>query len=127
MTDNGLLGCAGVSRQGDLPVIIGTADIQRPAECVRKHWPASQSRMPPLTDAMRAVIRNENDVYGDEDALYAALCNAASELLPAAPPASRTVPNKDHILNIARECGIEAGIKVGFDDLYRFTEKILQA
>ncbi|WP_368640619.1 hypothetical protein ABRZ04_05400 [Castellaniella ginsengisoli] len=37
----------------------------------------AQPIMPPLTDSMRAVLRNENDVYGDEDALYAALCNAA--------------------------------------------------
>ncbi|WP_368647767.1 hypothetical protein ABRZ00_12975 [Castellaniella ginsengisoli] len=37
----------------------------------------AQPAMPPLTEAMRAVLRNENDVYGDEDALYAALCDAA--------------------------------------------------
>jgi hypothetical protein len=33
--------------------------------------------MPALTDAMRAVLRNEHDVYLTEDALYAALCDAA--------------------------------------------------
>src|SRR5690606_8177501 len=37
----------------------------------------AQPAMPPLTEAMRAVLRNENDIYGDEDALYAALCDAA--------------------------------------------------
>ncbi|WP_368655445.1 hypothetical protein ABRY94_11980 [Castellaniella ginsengisoli] len=37
----------------------------------------AQPAMPPLTEAMRAVLRNENDVYGDEDALYSALCDAA--------------------------------------------------
>jgi len=35
--------------------------------------------MPPLTDAMRAVLRNERDLYGSEDELYAALCVAAGE------------------------------------------------
>ena|GEM_PF-2372040 len=33
--------------------------------------------MPPLADAMRAVLRNERCVYGSEDELYAALCEAA--------------------------------------------------
>jgi hypothetical protein len=41
--------------------------------------------LPPLSDAMRAVLRNENDVYGDEDALYAALF-AATLSAPAAQP-----------------------------------------
>lgn len=40
---------------------------------------AQTSVMPPLTDAMRAVIRNETDVYDSEDSLYAALCTAASQ------------------------------------------------
>lgn len=35
------------------------------------------SAMPPLNDAMRAVIDNERDVYASPDALYAALCDAA--------------------------------------------------
>ena len=40
---------------------------------------AAQARptMPALTDAMRAVLRNEHCVYDSEDTLYAALCNAA--------------------------------------------------
>lgn len=37
----------------------------------------AQPAMPPLTEAMRAVLRNENDIYGSEDAMYAALCDAA--------------------------------------------------
>ncbi|WP_323016389.1 hypothetical protein [Castellaniella sp.] len=37
----------------------------------------AQPTMPPLTEAMRAVLRNEHCVYDSEDALYAALCNAA--------------------------------------------------
>ncbi len=37
----------------------------------------AQPTMPPLTDAMRAVLRNEHCVYDSEDALYAALCAAA--------------------------------------------------
>ena len=35
-----------------------------------------QATMPKLTDAMRAVLRNEHCIYGSEDDLYAALCNA---------------------------------------------------
>ena len=42
------------------------------------HVPAqAQPIMPPLTDAMRAVLRNEHCVYDSEDALYAALVTAA--------------------------------------------------
>lgn len=37
----------------------------------------AQPTMPALTDAMRAVLRNEHCVYESEDALYAALCDAA--------------------------------------------------
>lgn len=37
----------------------------------------AQPTMPALTDAMRAVLRTEHDVYLTEDALYAALCDAA--------------------------------------------------
>ncbi|MFT0546976.1 hypothetical protein ACMHYO_11610 [Allopusillimonas ginsengisoli] len=37
----------------------------------------AQPTMPPLTDAMRAVLRNEHCVYDSDDALYAALCDAA--------------------------------------------------
>lgn len=37
------------------------------------------SAMPPLTDAMRAVISNERDVYQTPDALYGALCDAARD------------------------------------------------
>lgn len=37
----------------------------------------AQPTMPALTDAMRAVLRNEHCVYDSEDALYAALCDAA--------------------------------------------------
>lgn len=46
------------------------ADRQRRGEPV-------EPTMPPLTDAMRAVLRNEHCVYDSEDALYAALCDAA--------------------------------------------------
>ncbi|WP_368641724.1 hypothetical protein ABRZ03_02575 [Castellaniella ginsengisoli] len=41
----------------------------------------AQPTMPALTDAMRAVLRNEHDVYLTEDALYAALCDAAQAQL----------------------------------------------
>ncbi len=37
----------------------------------------AQPTMPQLTDAMRAVLRNEHCVYDSEDDLYAALCDAA--------------------------------------------------
>lgn len=37
----------------------------------------SAPKMPALTDAMKAVIRNEKDVYGSEEELYAALVKAA--------------------------------------------------
>ena len=42
---------------------------------------AGQNRrsMPPLTDAMRAVIRNEHTLYQSEDELYAALVEAAAK------------------------------------------------
>src|SRR5690606_28563104 len=50
----------------------------------KSSWPA----MPPLTDAMRAVLRNEKDLYGSEDELYAALCVAAGFAAPAAAPAA---------------------------------------
>lgn len=49
--------------------------------------PQQASAMLALTDAMRAVIRNENDIYGTEDELYAALCGAAGK------KASATVPD----------------------------------
>ncbi|WP_368640430.1 hypothetical protein ABRZ04_04245 [Castellaniella ginsengisoli] len=52
----------------------------KPYRCTSCAAPVSaqaQATMPPLTKVMRAVLRNENDVYGDEDALYAALCDAA--------------------------------------------------
>lgn len=42
--------------------------------------------MPPLTDTMRAVLRNEHYVYDTEDDLYAALCVAAQA--PAQPTPS---------------------------------------
>ncbi|PRH32272.1 hypothetical protein, partial [Burkholderia gladioli] len=39
--------------------------------------PAPAITMPPLNDAMRAVLTNENCVYGTPDELYAALVAAA--------------------------------------------------
>src|SRR5690606_4787850 len=39
----------------------------------------AQPSMPALTDEMRAVLRNEHCVYDSEDALYAALCEAAGQ------------------------------------------------
>ncbi|WP_186260425.1 hypothetical protein [Burkholderia gladioli] len=39
--------------------------------------PAPAIHMPPLNDAMRAVLTNENCVYGTPDELYAALGRAA--------------------------------------------------
>ncbi|MEI2416159.1 hypothetical protein V8Z80_08235 [Orrella sp. JC864] len=48
---------------------------------------ARPSAMPALTDAMRAVLRNERDVYGSEDALYAALVAAAGNQAQASAPA----------------------------------------
>ncbi|WP_186070805.1 hypothetical protein [Burkholderia gladioli] len=43
----------------------------------RRVSPASAIPMPPLNDAMRAVLTNENCVYGTPDELYAALGRAA--------------------------------------------------
>ncbi|WP_186130156.1 hypothetical protein [Burkholderia gladioli] len=39
--------------------------------------PAPAITMPPLNDAMRAVLTNENCIYGTPDELYAALVKAA--------------------------------------------------
>lgn len=39
--------------------------------------PAPAIHMPPLNDAMRAVLTNENCIYGTPDELYAALVMAA--------------------------------------------------
>lgn len=39
--------------------------------------PSGAMQMPRLTDAMRAVLRNEHDIHGSEDALYLALADAA--------------------------------------------------
>ncbi|PRH35240.1 hypothetical protein, partial [Burkholderia gladioli] len=39
--------------------------------------PAPAITMPPLNDAMRAVLTNENCIYGTPDELYAALVMAA--------------------------------------------------
>ncbi|WP_186260304.1 Lar family restriction alleviation protein [Burkholderia gladioli] len=43
----------------------------------RRPSPAPAIPMPPLNDAMRAVLTNENCVYGTPDELYAALVMAA--------------------------------------------------
>lgn len=59
--------------------------LQQQPEPLYLH-PPQASAMLALTDAMRAVIRNENDIYGTEDELYAALCDAAGK------KASATVP-----------------------------------
>jgi len=67
---------------------------------------ASAAVMPQLTDAMRAVIRNESTVYGSEDELYAALCQAASL------EASATVPNTGLLMEcalFAARIGLVAG------------------
>ncbi|MGS1115971.1 hypothetical protein [Castellaniella sp. UC4442_H9] len=49
-SDEDLLGCAGITRHhaGGMPMIIGTADIRRFADCVRKHWgqPAASAEPP---------------------------------------------------------------------------------
>ena len=40
MTDNELLGCDGICKlNGNMPAIVGSADIRRFAECVLKHFP----------------------------------------------------------------------------------------
>jgi len=114
--------------------LLGPADIQRSAECVRKHWPIEADRRergePAFFINPKIIDPDDGKIAGDIDRALTWSREATrshSMAVYTAPPASRTVPNKDHILNIARECGIEAGVKVGFDDLYRFTEKILQA
>ncbi|WP_186152422.1 Lar family restriction alleviation protein [Burkholderia gladioli] len=43
----------------------------------RRASPAPAITMPPLNDAMRAVLTNENCIYGTPDELYAALVKAA--------------------------------------------------
>lgn len=42
-----------------------------------EHNVTPQNTMPPLNDAMRAVLLNEHCVYGSADELYSALCKAA--------------------------------------------------
>ncbi|MGN4188742.1 Lar family restriction alleviation protein [Burkholderia gladioli] len=48
----------------------------------RRASPAPAIHMPPLNDAMRAVLTNENCIYGTPDELYAALV-AAAPAIPA--------------------------------------------
>ncbi|WP_186215875.1 Lar family restriction alleviation protein [Burkholderia gladioli] len=50
----------------------------------RRASPAPAITMPPLNDAMRAVLTNENCIYGTPDELYAALVMAAPAI-PAEP------------------------------------------
>lgn len=57
----------------------GYADLPARVAALKAESVAAQAQptMPALTDAMRAVLRTEHDVYLTEDALYAALCDAA--------------------------------------------------
>ena len=66
----------------------------------------AQPTMPPLTDSMRAVLRNEHEVYESEDALYAALCDAAG----AQPVVNQSLMTGDEVKALyVRHFGGDAG------------------
>lgn len=70
----------------------------------------AQPIMPPLTDAMRAVIRNEHDVYGNEDALYAALC-AAAQAQPLPDSLVPTAPDLEYLRSMADSTNLPAFLR----------------
>lgn len=70
----------------------------------------AQPAMPPLTDAMRAVIRNEHDVYGDEAALYAALC-AAAQAQPLPDSLVPTAPDLEYLRSLADSTNLPAFLR----------------
>ncbi|WP_186076370.1 hypothetical protein [Burkholderia gladioli] len=72
--------------------------------------PAPAITMPPLNDAMRAVLTNENCIYGTPDELYAALVKAASAIsesdqvvVPARVVELLRIINRDGVLKRATE------------------------
>src|SRR5690606_24092966 len=70
----------------------------------------AQPSMPALTDAMRAVIRNEHDVYGNEDALYAALC-AAAQTQPLPDSLIPTAPDLEYLRSMAENGALPAFLR----------------
>ncbi|WP_186077518.1 DUF551 domain-containing protein [Burkholderia gladioli] len=83
--------------------------------------PAPAITMPPLTDAMRAVLTNENCIYGTPDELYAALVMAAPAISESE-DAVRWIATSDRLPSPAEDVLVaveffEAGdwrIKVGY-------------
>ncbi|WP_186263341.1 hypothetical protein [Burkholderia gladioli] len=72
--------------------------------------PAPAITMPPLNDAMRAVLTNENCIYGTPDELYVALVKAASAIsesdqvvVPARVVELLRIINRDGVLKRATE------------------------
>ncbi len=70
----------------------------------------AQPTMPALTDAMRAVLRNEREVYESEDALYAALCDAAG----AQPVVNQQMTTDTALADTQRQI-IEAAERRGYE------------
>lgn len=62
---------------GDGDTEHGCLDVDGFADAIARATAPQAVSMPALTAAMRDVLRNENCVYGSEDALYDALCAAA--------------------------------------------------
>ncbi len=65
--------------------------------------------MPPLTDAMRSVLRNDRGAYQSEDDLYAALCEAAGR---AAAPTEEPDYTIDEAENAAISRALRKSAKV---------------
>ncbi|MGV0128894.1 Lar family restriction alleviation protein [Burkholderia gladioli] len=69
----GALGPDAHLREGE----VDFGSVKSTAAWNRRASPAPAITMPPLNDAMRAVLTNENCIYGTPDELYAALVKAA--------------------------------------------------
>ncbi|WP_186055726.1 hypothetical protein [Burkholderia gladioli] len=65
---------------GDGTFVGQCADAIEGLEALLAASPAPAITMPPLNDAMRAVLTNENCIYGTPDELYAALVRAAQAI-----------------------------------------------
>ena len=85
----------------------------------------AQPIMPPLTDSMRAVIRNENDVYGDEDALYAALCDAAQAQQPVSGTGGFVEAIVDAVMQVY--CSTPVGEAMDYSSIYDAVVAVIDA
>ncbi|WP_186111306.1 Lar family restriction alleviation protein [Burkholderia gladioli] len=94
----------------------------------RRASPAPAIPMPPLNDAMRAVLTNENCVYGTPDELYAALVMAAPAISESEDSADDAIP-WNRVMSIGLKHGMHwnhpTGWTIQFDDaLHKFANEI---